>query len=50
MDFYGHLVQLWREKKTRMYLGSLFKSYEISYEFYKENTKVSELNNFYCVE
>jgi len=46
----GHLALLWREKKTRMCLGSLFTSYEINYEFYKENTKFSELISFYCLQ
>jgi len=50
MSFMGHLAQLWRENKTSMYLGSLFMSYGINYGFYKENTKFSELNSFYCIQ
>ena len=32
----GHLVLLGREKKSNMYYGSLFMSYEVNYEFIKE--------------
>ena len=46
----GHLAQLWREKKIRTYLGSLFRSYEINYEFYKETTKFNKLNSIYCIQ
>jgi len=46
----GHVAQLWRQKKIKMYLRSLFRSWEVNYEFYKENTKFSELNSFYCVQ
>jgi len=40
---------MWIEKKKSMHFESLSISYEINYEFYKENTKFDEVNNFYCV-
>jgi len=46
----GNLVLLWEEKKTSMYFGGLFMTYEIDYGFQKENTKFKELNSFYCVQ
>ena len=37
-------------RETSMYFGSLFMSYEINCLFYRENTKFSELNSFYCIQ
>jgi len=33
-----------------MHFWSLSMSYEIKYEFWKENTKFNKLHSFYCVQ
>ena len=39
----GHLAQLWKQKKTRIYVGNSFRSYENNYGVYKENIKFMSL-------
>jgi len=46
----GHLTHLCRERETSMCIRSLFMSYEINYEFYKETTKFNKLNSIYCIQ
>jgi len=41
--FYGHLAQLWTEKKTRMCLESLFRSMKSSMDFTKKITGLVSL-------
>ena len=50
MDFYRAFSSIIERKKTSIYFGSLFMSYGINYGFYKENTKFSKLNSFYCIQ
>ena len=49
MDFYGAFCSIIERREDEYVFENLCMSYGINYVFYKENTKFSELDNFYYV-